>query len=114
MSYSKSRVIATFVFAIFFSAVTFAQVVNPTAVATTKVVLNSATWSDLGVGPALIGASGHVVFLVDDVTPTTGLQQGLSFPLNGGTQCINTISHVWAMAADAYPAIIFVAPVTGC
>jgi hypothetical protein len=84
------------------------------AIATAKVVLNSTAWSDLGVGPALIGPTGHVVFLIDDTAPTTGLQQGLGFPINGGTQCLNTTSHVWAMAADAYPAWVFVAPVVGC
>jgi hypothetical protein len=82
------------------------------AVATTKVTLNSATWVDLGAGPAMIGPSGAVVFAIGDVTPTIPVQQG--FVLSATPQCLNTTSHVWAMAQNTFPAWAFVATVTGC
>jgi hypothetical protein len=28
--------------------------------------------------------------------------------------CLNTTSHVWAMAANAFPAYVFVSPIVGC
>ena len=81
-------------------------------VATTKVTLNSATWVDLGAGPAMIGPSGAVVFAIGDVTPTIPIQQG--FVLSATPQCVNTTSHIWAMASNTFPAWAFVATTAGC
>ena len=84
------------------------------AVATLKTTLNSSTWTDLGAGPALVTASGSVVFTINDVTPVTPISQGHIFPSNGTAMCLNTTSHVWAMAANAFPAYVFVSPIVGC
>jgi hypothetical protein len=82
------------------------------AVATVKTALNSSTWTDLGAGPAMIGANGSVVFVIDDVTPVTTISQG--FVLGVAPQCVNTTSHVWAMSANSFPAWVFVSPIAAC
>ena len=84
------------------------------AIATVKTTLNASTWTDLGAGPALVTASGSVVFTINDVTPVTPISQGHVFPANGTAMCLNTTSHVWAMASNAFPAYVFVSPIVGC
>jgi hypothetical protein len=82
------------------------------AVATVKTALNSATWTDLGAGPSMVGASGSVVFAIGDTTPTIPINQG--FVLGVGPQCVNTTSHLWGMSANAFPAWVFVSPIAAC
>jgi hypothetical protein len=86
------------------------------AVATTKITLSATAWSDLGVGPLMLGYGGHgnVVYAIGDVAPTIPLKEGFVFPTTGGSRCINTASHVWAMAAVPYPTWVYVAPIVGC
>jgi hypothetical protein len=80
--------------------------------ATTKVVLNSTTWTSLGTGPLMVAASGAVVFSIDSATPTIPVNQG--FPMGGAPQCINTTATVYAMAANAFPAWAFASAISGC
>ena len=82
------------------------------AVATVKTTLNGATWVDLGAGPAMVGASGAVVFAIGDTTPTIPIQQG--FVLGVNPQCVNTTSHIWGMSQNTFAAWAFVATVAGC
>ena len=84
------------------------------AVATVKTALSATAWTDLGAGPALVTASGTVVFVIDDVTPVTPLSQGHVFAPSGVAMCLNTTSHVWAMSTNAFPAYVFVSPIVGC
>jgi hypothetical protein len=86
----------------------------PALAATTKVTLNSTTWTDLGVGPAIVAGSGAVVFSVDSTTPTIAV--GTGFPMGAGTVCLNTTLHVYAMAVagNTFPAFVFVSPIVGC
>jgi len=86
------------------------------AVATTKLTLNVTTWTDLGAGPLMLGYGGHgnVVYAIGDVTPTIPIKEGFVFPTTGGPKCINTASHVWAMAAVPYPTWVYVSPIVGC
>ena len=81
------------------------------AVATVKTALSATAWTDLGAGPAIVSASGAVVYVINDVTPVTPLAQGHNL---GASQCLNTTSHIWAMTVNTYPAYVFVSPIVGC
>ena len=86
------------------------------AVATSKITLSTTTWSDLGVGPLIVGYGGHgnVVIAIGDLTPTIPIKEGFVFPTTGGPKCFNTASHVWAMTTTPYASWIYVAPIVGC
>src|SRR5580765_6996680 len=82
------------------------------AVATTKITLNAAAWTDLGVGPLQLNSGGtQIVYAISDTTPSV-LQLGFAVPTNSN-QVVNTASHVWAMSATPQAASVIVAQVAG-
>ena len=78
------------------------------ATATTKFVLTSAAWTDLGAGPLLLSFKGDGVYAVSDTVPS--LTGGFT-RARGGSIPIDTASHVWAMAASANGAAVYAAPI---
>jgi hypothetical protein len=71
------------------------------AVVTTKFVLNNTTWTDLGAGPMLLGFTGGAVYAIGDTTPTIPKSEGFTIP-SGESFKVDTTSHVWGMARDAF------------
>lgn len=80
------------------------------ATTTTKFVLAPTTWTDLGVGPLTISATGSAVFAIGDTTPAIPANEGGLIPSDDSI-ALNTNSHVWAMPKNAtIGASVFTAP----
>ena len=71
------------------------------ATVTTKFVLNNTSWTDLGAGPMLLGFTGGAVYAIGDTTPTIPKSEGFTIP-SGESFKVDTTSHVWGMARDAF------------
>lgn len=94
----------------FICAVALLAPIEGKAVTTTKYALSSTAWTDLGVGPIIMSATGSIVYAIADTTPAIPLNEGLKI-LSGGSIVINTTSHVWAMNQSSSGASVYVAPI---
>ena len=83
------------------------------AASTVAVPLNGASYTDLGAGPMILGASGgNVVYQVSDAQPTLG-SQGLVESFGAPPVALNGAAHVWALAAGSHGGVVSAIVISG-